>query len=74
MNSTLKSAAKIIEELSQLSGKNDAKQDEMQHAKERLGEVLKKKWINKIMHGQYIRNMDSLLLKKTRFSGYRRET
>jgi hypothetical protein len=39
MNSILKSAAKIIEELSQLNGKNDAKQDEMQHMKERLGEV-----------------------------------
>jgi hypothetical protein len=23
-----------------------------------LGEVLKKKWKNKVMHGQYIRNMD----------------
>ena len=55
MNSILKSAAKIIEELSQLNGKNDAKQNEMQHTKGRLGEVLKKKWKNKIMHGQYIR-------------------
>jgi hypothetical protein len=43
MNSILKSAAKIIEELCQMNGKNDAKQDEMQHAKERLGEVLKTK-------------------------------
>jgi hypothetical protein len=34
MNSILKSAAKIIEELSQLTGKNDAKQDEMQQTKE----------------------------------------
>ena len=41
MNSILKSAAKIIVELSQLNGKNYAKQDEMQHTKERLGEVLK---------------------------------
>src|SRR5215469_15712677 len=39
MNSILKSAAKIIEELSQLNGKNDAKQDEMQHTNERLGQV-----------------------------------
>jgi hypothetical protein len=51
MNSILKSAAKIIEELSQLNGKNEAKQDEMQHTKGRLGEVLKKKWKNKAMHG-----------------------
>jgi Zn-dependent M16 (insulinase) family peptidase len=47
MNSILKLAAKIIEELSQLSGKNDAKQDGTQHTKERLGEVLKKKWKTK---------------------------
>jgi len=37
---------------------NDAKQDGMQHKKGRLGEVLKKKWKNKVMHRQYIRNMD----------------
>ena len=43
MKSILKSAAKITEELSQLSGKNDTNQDEMQHTKERLGEVSKKK-------------------------------
>ena len=55
MNSMLQSAAKIIEEK---SGKNDAKHDEMQHMKGRLGEVLKKKWKNKVMHGRYIRNMD----------------
>jgi hypothetical protein len=31
-----KSAAKIVGELSQLSGKSDAKQDEIQHMKVRL--------------------------------------
>jgi septation ring formation regulator EzrA len=62
VNSILKSAAKIIEELNQLKGKNDAKQDEMQHTKGRYGEVLKKKWKNKVMHGQYIRNMDRQLI------------
>jgi hypothetical protein len=64
MNSIFKSATKIIEELSQLNGKNDAKQDEMQHTKGRLGEVLKKKWKNKVMHGQYIRNMDIQLISE----------
>jgi hypothetical protein len=64
MNSILKSAAKIIGELSQLSGKNDAKQDEIQHTKERLGEVLQKKWKNKVMHGQYIQNMDRQLISE----------
>jgi hypothetical protein len=64
MNSIIKSAAKIIEELSQLKGKNDAKQDEMQHTKGRMGEILKKKWKNKVMHGQYIRNMDRQLISE----------
>jgi hypothetical protein len=61
-NSILKSAAKIIEEISQLSGKKDAKQNEMQHTKVILGEVLKKKWKNKVMYGQYIRNVDRQLI------------
>jgi hypothetical protein len=43
INSTIKLAAKIIEELNRLNGKNDAKQDEIQHKNARLGEVLKKK-------------------------------
>ena len=43
---------------------NDAKQDGMQHMKGRLGEVLKKKWKNKVMHGQYIRNMDRQLISE----------
>jgi hypothetical protein len=32
--------------------------------KPRLGEVLKKKWKNKVMHGQYIRNMDRQLVSE----------
>jgi len=64
MNSILKSAAKIIIKLSQIRGKNDAKQDEIKHKKERLGEGLKKKWKNKVTHGQYIRNMDRQLISE----------
>jgi hypothetical protein len=64
MNTILKLAAKIIAELSQLNGKNDAKQDEMQHTKERMGEVSKKKWKNKVMHGQNIRNFDRQLINE----------
>jgi hypothetical protein len=63
-NSILMSAAKIIEELNELNGMNDSKQDEMQHRKGRLGEVLKKKWKNKVMQGQYIRNMDRQLISE----------
>ena len=62
MNSILKSAAKMIEELSQPNGKSDAKQDGTQHTKARLGEILKEKWKNKVMHGQYIRNIDRQLI------------
>ena len=58
MNSIIKTAAKIAEELSQPNEKSEAKQEGIQHTKARLGEVLKKKWKNKVMHGQYIRNVD----------------
>ena len=58
MNSIIKTAAKITEELSQPNEKSDAKQDGIQHIKERLGESLKKKRKNKVLHGQYIRNID----------------
>jgi ElaB/YqjD/DUF883 family membrane-anchored ribosome-binding protein len=64
VNSIIKSATKIIEELNRLSGKSDAKQDEIQHMKARLGEVLKKKWKNNVMHGQYIRNMARQLISE----------
>jgi hypothetical protein len=43
---------------------NDAKQDGMQHMKGRLGKVLKKKWKNKVMHRQYIKNMDRQLISE----------
>jgi dGTP triphosphohydrolase len=58
MNSIIKLAAKIIEELSQPNEERDAEQGGMQHTKAGLGEVLKEKWKNKAMHGQYIRNID----------------
>jgi hypothetical protein len=61
MNSIFKSAAKIIEELNRLNGKSDAKQNEIQHTKARLGET---KWKNKVKHGQYIRNMDRQLISE----------
>jgi hypothetical protein len=64
MNLIIKLAAKITEDLSQLNGKNDAKQDGIQHTKAKLGEVLKKKWKNKAMHGQYILNIDRQLVSE----------
>ena len=41
MNSIIKTAAKISEELSQSNEKSDAKQEGIQHTKARLREVLK---------------------------------
>ena len=43
---------------------NDTKQDGMQHTKGRMGEVLKKKWKNKVMYRQYIRNIDRQLISE----------
>ena len=42
--------------------KSDAKQEGIQHTKARLGEVLKKKRKNKVMHGQCIRNIERQLI------------
>jgi hypothetical protein len=64
MNSIIKIAAKITEELSQPNEKSDAKQKGMQHRKARLGEVLKNTWKNKVIHGQYIRNIDRQLISE----------
>ena len=44
MNSVIKTAANITEELSQPNEKSDAKQDGIQYIKARLGESLRKKW------------------------------
>jgi len=64
MNSIIKTAAKITEELIQSDEKSDAKQDGIQHTKAKLGESLKKKWKNNVMHGQYIRNLDKELISE----------
>ena len=60
MNSVLKLATKIIEELSQPHVKSDG----TQHTKKRLREFFKKKWKNKVMHGQYIINIDRQLISQ----------
>jgi hypothetical protein len=57
VNSIIKTAAKIVGELSQPNEKSDAKQEVIKHTKTRLGEVLENKWKNKLMHGQCIRNI-----------------
>jgi hypothetical protein len=62
VNLIVKTAAKIAEELHQPNEKSDAKQEGIQHTKARLGEVLKHKWKKKVMHGQYMRNIDRQLI------------
>jgi len=51
MNSIIKTAGKIIEELRQPNEKSDAKQDGIQYIKARLRQSLTKNWKNKVMHG-----------------------
>ena len=60
MNSVLKLATKIIEELRQPHVKSDG----TQHTKAILREVSKEKWKNKVMHGQYIRNTDRQIISE----------
>jgi hypothetical protein len=67
MDSTIKIAAKIVEDLSQLNEKSDTKQDGICHTKARLGESLKTKWKNRVMHGQYIRSIDRQLSEEDTF-------
>ena len=62
MNSTIKTAANIVGELSQSDENSDTKQEGVQHTKARLGKSLKKKWENKVIHGQYIRSIDRQLI------------
>jgi hypothetical protein len=64
MNSTVRAAAKIIDELSQPNENNDMKQDGTQNPKARLEESLKKKWENKVMHCQCIRSIDKQLVSE----------
>jgi hypothetical protein len=44
MNSTVRAAVKIIDELSQSNENNDMKQDGIQNTKARLAKSLKEKW------------------------------
>jgi hypothetical protein len=64
MNSTVRAAAKIIDELSQSNENNDMKQDGTQNIKARLAESLKEKLENKVMHGQEIRSIDKHLISE----------
>jgi hypothetical protein len=64
MNSTVKAAAKITDELSQSNENSDMKQDGIQNTKARLAESLKENWENKVLHCQYIRSTDKHLVSE----------
>ena len=64
MNSVTRLAAKIMEELGPLQGQREATPEDRRSMKAKLAEVLKKKWESKVMHGQYIRNMDRQLISE----------
>jgi hypothetical protein len=70
MNSTIKTAAKVVEELNQSNENSDMQRRHSTH--KRLRKSLKK-WGRKVMHGQYIRSTDSLLVKKACSYGCRGE-
>ena len=62
MNSTIKTAEKVVEELNQSNKKSGGGKEGMQHTKARLGGSLNYKWESKVMHGQYIGHTDSQLI------------
>ena len=43
---------------------SDTKNESIQHIKTKQGESLKKRWENKVMHGQYIRSTDRQLISE----------
>jgi hypothetical protein len=65
--------AKVAEEINQSNVKSDTKKGSIQNAKAKLGESLKKKWENKVIHGQYIRSTDRQLSEEDTFLWLSRE-
>jgi len=64
MNSTIKTGAKLAEELNQSNENSDTKRRNAFNTEARLGESLKKKWESKVMHSHYIRSMDRELVSE----------
>ena len=62
MNLVIRLAAKIKEELVLLQEQRESKQEDKKHIKAKLAEALKKKWENKVMHGQYLRGIERQLI------------
>ena len=51
MSSTIKVAAKVVEELNHSNENSDTKKEGIQHIKAKLGESLKKKLESDVFHG-----------------------
>jgi len=64
MNSTIRAAAKVEEQLNKLNENSDTKQLGIQHIIAKLGEFLKKKWKQNVTHGQYVRSMARQLVSE----------
>jgi ribosomal protein S4 len=64
MNSTIKTAGRVVGELNQTNESNDMKKEDKKRTKARLGEFLKHKQESKVMHGQCIRNIDRELVSE----------
>ena len=57
-------AARVAENFNQSNENSDTKKEGIQHIKAKLELSLKKKWENKVMHGQYIRSKDRELISE----------
>jgi hypothetical protein len=64
MNSTVKTAAKSVEELNKSDENSDTEKEGVQHTKARLGVTLKQKWESTIMHSQYTKSTDTHLVSE----------
>jgi hypothetical protein len=67
MKSTVKAAAKVVKELNQLNENNGTQRRRWRRRwhtanKRTITRVLKEKWENKVLHGQYITSRDRQLI------------
>jgi len=64
MNSTIKAAENVAEELNQSKLNNDALKEDIQYITAKSGESFNKKWESKLKHCQYNRSLDRQLISK----------
>jgi hypothetical protein len=62
MKSTIKTTAKVTGDLNQSTYNIETKKGRHSTCKRKLGVSLKTKWESKLLHGQYIRNVDRQLI------------